>query len=122
MQQMTKKRLLKFIAAVIILTLLSAFVRYAGKQKNLRIYNNFYNNSYVGKITAVDAGRGTKIAIDTYDDYILFPSYRCTNCKENFTFETGENLGDFLIKKAQSDSFEIKKSSGIIMTFKISNY
>ncbi|WP_448697324.1 hypothetical protein ACFGVR_11995 [Mucilaginibacter sp. AW1-3] len=79
----------------------------------------FYSAGLAGKITAVDAGRGVKIRLDNHQSYLEPSGYYCLTCKGDFTFETGENIGDSLIKKPNSDIFLLKKANGDTLTFKI---
>lgn len=85
------------------------------------VYNSFYTQEFKGKITGVDAGRGVKIRLDTCHHYIIMPGYSCIDSGCDFTFGTGENIGDSLIKKAGSDTFFIKQFDSKIMTLKITN-
>lgn len=121
MSMKNKNKILTIIVGAIIVALiyrnLPALLNF--KDNGAKDYISFYKQQFKGKITAVDAGRGIKIKLDNYGSYILLPGYSCIDCKEQFTFDTGRNIGDSLIKNSQSDTFLIKQLDNKIMKFKI---
>ena len=88
----------------------------------------FYESAFIGKIVAIDGGRGLKIKIDTYDKYIFIPprkmidtpaGYIANKSQREYEMYDPEHLGDSLIKHAFNDTLTIKSPKNKIFKWEI---
>jgi hypothetical protein len=70
-------------------------------------YERFRMMALRGRITSLDDGRGLKIKVDDQPGWIRMPGTRFQNGDTAFQWNTGQNLGDSLIKEAGNDTFYV---------------
>lgn len=113
--RMTKGQLLLLVGvggAMLVLYRWLLRPRDVPSQRQIQVYRHFVDSiSLNGRLTSVDMGRGMKIRVDD-GPRIEMPGMMPLDSVLVFSFETGSNMGDSIIKERGNDTVRVRTSEG----------